>query len=239
VRFLDLTCQSPAENLACDEALLDQCDDGSGGAVLRFWESPAHFVVLGFSGELRREVREDACTARGIPVLRRVSGGGTVLQGPGVVNYAVVLRPGSTHEASTIRGAHRFVLGKTAGAIASLTGEDVRLEGDSDLAVDGMKISGNAQRRRGRAVLVHGTILVGLDFSIVEDVLPLPHRRPLYRAGRRHVAFMRNLELDPEDVKQTLREVWNAGECAPAPATERMKALIEQRYARRSWTARR
>jgi lipoate-protein ligase A len=239
VRFLDLTYPSPAENLACDEALLDQCADGAGAEFLRFWESPVHFVVLGFSGQLLKEIRAEGCAARGVPVLRRVSGGGTVLQGPGVLNYAVVMRPGSVHEASSVRGAHRFVLGKVAGAVASLTGEEVRLEGDSDLAIAGWKISGNAQRRKGRAVVVHGTILLGLDFSIVEDVLPLPDRRPEYREARGHTEFMRNLKLDREDVKKKLREVWNAEERASAPPAERMKSLLEQRYSRESWTRRR
>jgi len=239
VRFLDLTYPSPAENLACDEVLLDQCDDGSGEEVLRFWESPVHFVVLGFSGDLRKEVRAEGCAARGIPVLRRMSGGGTVVQGPGVLNYAVVIRPGPTHEASSVHGAHRYVLGRVAGAIASLTAEETTLEGDSDLAIAGRKISGNAQRRKGRAVVVHGTILLGLDFSIVEDVLSLPDRRPEYREARGHTEFMRNLKLNREDVKKKLCEVWNAEERAPAPALERMKFLLEQRYSTESWTGRR
>lgn len=239
MRFLDLTYPSAAENLACDEAILDQCEEGSGMETLRFWESPGHFVVLGLSGELRKEVREEKCAARGIPLLRRVSGGGTVVQGPGVLNYAVVICPGANHEASTVRGAHRFVLGRLAGAIASLTGDVVQREGDSDLAIAGRKISGNAQRRRGRAVLVHGTLLLGLDLSIVEDVLPLPDRRPQYREGRGHSAFMRNLRISGITVKERLCEAWNAREPATPPEETRMQQLIEQRYGRESWIRRR
>lgn len=207
--------------------------------MLRVWESPVHFVVLGFSGELQAEVRKEACEARGLPILRRVSGGGTVVQGPGVLNYAVVMRPAPSHEASSVRGAHRFVLGKLAAAIASLTGEEVRLTGDSDLAIAGRKISGNAQRRRGRAALVHGTILLGLDLSIVEDVLTLPERRPAYRAGRRHTAFMRNLDLDREELKKKLREVWGVKEHAAAPPVQHVNSLVALRYSKESWTHRR
>jgi lipoate-protein ligase A len=239
VRFLDLSYSTPHENLACDEVLLDRCDDGSGGEVLRIWESPVHFIVLGFSGELRKEVWHQACATKGIPVLRRVSGGGTVVQGPGVLSYAVVLRPGAGHEAATVRGAHRFVLRKNAQALASLTREEVRLEGESDLAIGGRKMSGNAQRRRGRAVLVHGTILLGLDFSLVEEVLPLPDRRPAYRKGRGHSTFMRNLGLDADDVKKKLREAWNAEGLAPAPPPLRIKLLLDERYTRESWNGRR
>jgi lipoate-protein ligase A len=239
VRFIDHTYASPAENLACDEALLDMCDDGSGGEVLRVWESSLHFVVLGFSGERAKEVRPEACAARRIPVLRRVSGGGTVVQGPGVFNYAAVLRPGPAHEASSIRGAHRFVLERIAGVLASLTGESVTIGGDSDLVIAGRKVSGNAQRRRGRAVLVHGTVLLGLDLSVVEELLPVPDRRPEYREGRGHAAFMRNLGLDREEMRGLLQEAWQAREYGVPPAGRLIRRLVEQRYGRESWTARR
>lgn len=239
MRVLDLTYPSAAENLACDEAMLDQCEEGLDGEVLRFWESLGHFVVLGMSGELRKEVREENCAARGMPVLRRVSGGGTVVQGPGVLNYAVVIRPDASHDASSVRGAHRYVLGKLAGAIASLTGELVQQSGDSDLTIAGRKISGNAQRRRGRAVLVHGTLLVGLDVSIVEDVLPLPDRMPHYRGERGHTAFLRNLTIDRTALKERVCEAWNARECAVPPGEARIRQLVEQRYGAASWIRRR
>ena len=47
MKWIDLTYDSPAENLACDEALLDHCEEGGEGEILRFWEPSAFFVVLG------------------------------------------------------------------------------------------------------------------------------------------------------------------------------------------------
>src|ERR1041385_179712 len=84
--YLDLTSSSPAENLACDEALLDFCEERPGLEVLRFWESTERFVVLGYANALHREVNVAACEAAQIPIMRRCSGGGTVLQGPGCLN---------------------------------------------------------------------------------------------------------------------------------------------------------
>ena len=88
---LDLTLPTPAENLACDEALLDACEAGRPGPVLRFWESPEYFVVVGYSNQIATEVNVDACRAAGVPILRRCTGGGTVVQGPGCLNYALIL----------------------------------------------------------------------------------------------------------------------------------------------------
>ena len=84
MKYLDLTFAEPARNLACDEALLDffeaqRPDDG----ILRLWQPENYFVVLGHSNHLSAEVAPSACAADEVPSLRRVSGGGAVLQGPG------------------------------------------------------------------------------------------------------------------------------------------------------------
>src|SRR5690606_15006792 len=82
---------SPALLLALEEALLDHCEECGHSGFLHFWESPRHFVVLGYSKKVAEEVHSSGCEAAGIPVLRRASGGGTVLQGPGCFNYTLVL----------------------------------------------------------------------------------------------------------------------------------------------------
>ena len=69
MRHLDLTITSPAENLACDEALLDWCESGDGVECLRFWESPEPFVVVGYANKVETEVNVAACEARKIPIL--------------------------------------------------------------------------------------------------------------------------------------------------------------------------
>src|ERR1700722_8636007 len=81
MKNLDLTLASPAANLACDESLLDACEDGSGPEVLRFWQAEQCFVVVGYSNEVAREVNVAACRRADLGIFRRCSGGGTVLQG--------------------------------------------------------------------------------------------------------------------------------------------------------------
>ena len=92
MKYLDRTLRTPQENLAADEALLDWCEEESADEILRFWEPRQHFVVLGYSNRTRTEVNLDSCKKLDVPVLRRCSGGGTVLQGPGCLNYALLLR---------------------------------------------------------------------------------------------------------------------------------------------------
>src|SRR6266550_4117185 len=47
MQYLDLSLPTPEENLACDEALLNFCEAGYDREILRLWESPTPFVVLG------------------------------------------------------------------------------------------------------------------------------------------------------------------------------------------------
>src|SRR6266487_3675669 len=155
--FVDLTLPSPAENLACDEALLDSCEAGECDGLLRFWEAAEYFVVLGYANKAPVEVNIEACQKRGVPVLRRCSGGGAVVQGPGCLNYSLILKIPSDGPLASITETNRFIMSRHRELLESLLGRPVEAHGASDLAVDGMKFSGNAQRRKQRCFLFHGT----------------------------------------------------------------------------------
>src|SRR5579859_427442 len=89
---LDLTRPTPVEQLAADEALLDWSEAGHGGELLAFWEPKETFVVVGYANKVATEVNVAACDSRNVPIFRRCSGGGTVVQLPGGLNYSLVLR---------------------------------------------------------------------------------------------------------------------------------------------------
>jgi lipoate-protein ligase A len=206
-RLLDLTLPSPVENLALDEALLDELDEQGGDPVLRFWESDRCFVVLGAACRLIDDVHLAACEQDGVRVLRRASGGGTVLQGPGCLSYALVL-PLTLHpHLATIRTTNQFILERIATALHRWE-PATAFRGISDLAVGGMKVSGNAQRRKRNALLFHGTILYAMQGDLVARYLKHPVRQPDYREDRPHGAFLRTIDAPPQDLKQAIAVAW-------------------------------
>lgn len=238
LQLLDLSLPTPAENLACDEALLNDCE-AHGGAALRFWESPVPFVVVGYGNEVAREANVSACEADGVPVLRRCSGGGTVLQGPGCLNYALVLEIASDAALATVSGANKLILHRTAAALSGLLSEPVELCGDTDLVWRGLKFSGNAQRRRRTHLLFHGTLLLGFDLALVEKYLPQPSRQPNYRRARSHREFITNLPLSTDAVKRALATAWQAEKTlAPWPEVE-TRRLVRERYSLAEWNRQR
>jgi lipoate-protein ligase A len=239
MRFVECSLPTPAENLAYDEALLEWCAVRGDEEVLRCWQADRFFVVLGLSGRIREEVRVDRCAAAAIPILRRCSGGGTVLQGPGCLNYALVLSTAARPELKTIPGANRAIMEVQRRIFASRLGPGVRVEGITDLTLDGRKFSGNAQRRGRGQLLFHGSCLLSLDLERMEEWLPIPQRHPAYRGNRRHRDFVQNLGRPAAEVIRDLRQGWNVGEGFDGDLSDLVERLVRDRYARPEWNARR
>jgi lipoate-protein ligase A len=235
---LDVTLPTPSQNLACDDALLELCEDGLDREILRFWEPHEPFVVLGYSSKIQAEVTLPLCAAAGVPVLRRASGGGTVLQGPGCLNFALLLRIPPRGPLQTIQGTASFVLQRHRDALALLLGAPVTVEGSSDLAVGGLKCSGNAQRRKRRCVLFHGTFLLDADLELIEQLLPIPSRQPAYRRNRPHREFLTNLRIPAQMIKEALATAWQATHPFTAVPWQRIARLDRTVYATPAWTER-
>ena len=133
--------------------------------MLRFWEPREYFVVAGFSNSVTREANVEACRQAGVGIFRRCSGGGTVLQGPGCLNYALALGIEGRPELETIPAANRHIMGRHRDALSAALGRKVEVRGVTDLAIDGKKFSGNAQRRKRRALIFHGAFLLEFDLG--------------------------------------------------------------------------
>ncbi len=238
MKYLELTFADPASNLACDEALLELYEaTQAGDGLLRLWEAQSHFVVLGYSSKILFEVNIQTCERYQVPVLRRFSGGGTVLQGPGCLNYSLVLSNEAGNYGS-ITDAYRFVLERHQRYIERRLGVPVQIHGISDLTVNGRKISGNSQHRKRRFALIHGTFLLDFDFALMEKCLRMPSKQPAYRKNRPHRDFLANLHLECADLREGLKEVWRAHEVFVGIPATRIAELVRQRYGRLDWTHR-
>jgi lipoate-protein ligase A len=103
---------------------------------------------------------------------------------------------------------------------------DIAIEGISDLAVDGRKVSGSAQRRKRNVLLFHGTILYRMQAGIVSRYLKQPKRQPDYRRDRSHCQFLRTIDASLPDIKQAIAHVWRAETQSTTWPKERMAGAI-------------
>jgi lipoate-protein ligase A len=238
MQYIELTLPDPASNLACDEALVELFEaQRAPDGILRIWEPKNHFIVLGHSNRIDSEVDFAACESERLSIFRRLSGGGTVMQGPGCLNYSLILRNGVDIPLG-IAESFQVVLEHHKQCIQEMIGDRVDIAGVSDLVINGRKFSGNAQYRKRRFTLVHGTFLLNLDPAIVARCLRLPSKQPAYRQNRSHDSFMRNLHLDPNEVRKTLRAAWSAGDQFTEVPNAMIADLKKSRYGRPDWTRR-
>ncbi len=248
MRLLDLTLPMPADNLACDEALMELAETEGCGEILRFWEPREYFVVIGYANHLVTEVNVSTCEQRGIPILRRCSGGGAVLQGPGCLNYSLILK--GVGPLANITSANQFIMEKNRTAIEAVFNSKpekrtfpIEIRGHTDLTIcpalaatrHPLKFSGNAQRRRKRFLLFHGTFLIDFDLRLMAELLRQPSRQPDYRRNRAHEDFLVNLRVPADAVKSALSKEWGAVETLNLSPQETIASLVRDKYATTEW----
>jgi len=228
--LIDYSLETPQANLAFDEAMIEsvdptlfwqdlsndlsnsQCDSAPNDPLdmeaLRLWEMPSKCVVMG-RGSKALEVNEIACKEAAIPLLRRCSGGASIVAGPGCLMYSLLL---SLEHRPFLRGidvAHQWVMERIGKAVKTVVPE-ISLQGTCDLTLNDRKFSGNAVRYKRDWLLYHGTLLYDFDVSSVARYLNMPPRQPAYRESRAHDDFLVNLECNSTALRQALSLAWQA-----------------------------
>jgi len=209
VLLKDISFPTPQENLSFDDELLRLADKKCNEEYLRFWESSVYFIVLGRIGKQEDDVDLGAAKADGIPILRRSSGGGTVVQGPGCLNYTFVLNKRRHPALNDLRASYAWISAKVIAALRPLE-VDAVFRPTSDIALAGSekKFSGNAQHRGKTHILHHGTILYNFNLDLITRYLSMPKDIPAYRKSRSHKDFITNVAVIPAEFKSALAKAF-------------------------------
>ena len=231
---------TPEENLALDESLLYQINEQDSVGCLRLWEVDQYTVVMDSSNQSACNVDLDACRRDQIPVLRRCTGGGTVLLGPGCFIYSLFLRITADQHLAGIEATTKEILNRIRATLnATCPDQPVDLQGISDLTVSGRKFSGNSQRWLTTTLLHHGTILYDFDLERISRYLTSPEREPEYRSHRNHLEFVTNYPLSPKELRQAMIDTWHVGDQQPELPLNRVQQLVTEKYATEKWNLRR
>ncbi len=176
-RLIDTGSLDGPTNMAVDEALLACFDPGNSAPIFRLygWSPPA--ITIGRFQKAREVLDLERCARAGIPVVRRITGGGVIYHAE-ELTYALVCAPCQVPPAATVKESFRiltafllrfygklgldacyavdhFPAGTCLGARTPFcfAGKE-----SYDILVGGRKIGGNAQRRLRNAIFQHGSI---------------------------------------------------------------------------------
>lgn len=189
----------PAAVLAWSETELDACRPGDAPRFA-LWRPMGLTAAIGLSQSPDAELDMDAMAQDGVELVRRQSGGGAVLLGPGVWCWEAWAPMEAAAKVMGTGGIHACYAYFSEPVIEALraAGAAARLAGVCDIAaVDGQgnlrKLAGMAQLRRRLGVLVHGCLLADADIGCLRRWLRTPACAPEYRAGRSHEDFCMSL----------------------------------------------
>jgi lipoate-protein ligase A len=144
-------------------------------------------VIIGKHQSAHRETDTKFITRHNLPVVRRISGGGTVFHDPGNLNFTFIL---NSNEGKQI-DFRKYTL-PVIGFLSSI-GIDAKFEGKNDLKTGGLKISGNAEHIYRNRVLHHGTLLFDSDIELMRGTLRKDTSKYETRAVRSNPSSVTNL----------------------------------------------
>ena len=121
-------------------------------------------VIFGRHQVMEAEVNVDYCRANGIAMYRRKSGGGCVYADGG--NLMMSMISPNTHSEVVFQS----FLDKVSGVLRDAGFAAVKSE-HNDIMVDGMKVSGNACYALPTGTIVHGTLMVNVDFDVLQHAI--------------------------------------------------------------------
>lgn len=154
-----LSDHDPLTNLVLEELLFENLQPGQE-IYLVYINSPC--VVIGRHQNPWKETKPALLEKQGIPLLRRISGGGTVWHDLGNINFCW-MGPKQVY--------HRDVVDQWIRLTLASVGIAFDISSKGDYLYKGAKFSGNAFAFRSDRALHHGTLLVSSHIQNLEDFM--------------------------------------------------------------------
>ncbi len=200
MRYLKNPSTNPYFNLALDEYAMKHIDCDEDFFFL--WQNEPS-VIIGKNQNTPEEINQKFIDEKGIKVARRVSGGGAVYHDIGNLNFTFVINvddPGKVN--------YKKFVQPVIDALASM-GVKAEASGRNDILVDGLKISGNAQRMANGKLMHHGTLMFDVDVETLVEALNVDPDKITSKGVKSVRSRVTNIkEHLPEGT--TLQQFWDA-----------------------------
>jgi len=231
---ISLNSTDPFFNLAVDEYLLKNSREEF--LILGINQRS---VIIGKHQSAHRETNTRFITVNNIPVIRRITGGGTVFHDSGNLNFSFILNSGEGKQIDFRKYTLPVI------SFLSTLGIEAKFGGKNDLLAGGLKISGNAEHVYRDRVLHHGTLLFNASLEMLRGSLRKDTSGYTTRAVRSNPSPVTNLagKLNGVETIHDFRSLmlnWflenNPGSVTgelSAGETERIRSLADSKY--RTW----
>ncbi|MGM0667120.1 MAG: lipoate--protein ligase [Bacteroidota bacterium] len=181
--IIENSSTDPWFNLAAEEYLFREFE-----ADIFMVYINARSVIIGKHQNPLGEVNARCLEEKNIPLIRRISGGGTVYHDEGNINYTLIR---NTEDGKQVNFSEY-----TLPVISFLKkeGVDAYRGNKNEIRTGDYKVSGNAEHVFKNRVLHHGTLLFSADLELMSRCLQQPDAEILSRAVKSNRSRVANLE---------------------------------------------
>jgi len=168
-RFLLTEGDNAYRNMAIDNAILVANSKGLVPPTVRFYYWVPSAITIGYFQSLEEEVDLLMCKKHGVDYVRRITGGGSVFH-ENELTYSIVISEDHKKIPKNIMDSYGRICGAIIKGLDNFGIKSV-YHPINDILCNGKKISGNAQTRKHRTVLQHGTVLLDVDVEKMFSLL--------------------------------------------------------------------
>ena len=240
-RIVPTAHNSADMNMALDEAVMQRLQEGEGTPTIRLYGWKPAAVSIGYFQCLTDEVDVQACKRDGVQVVRRLTGGGAVYHDAEITYSVIAPQDLFAHD---MRKSYGQIIKPVMRALKTL-GVDSQFRPINDVIVDGQKISGNAQTRKGGVLLQHGTILLEVEpekmFTYLTPDKSKISDKPFIKSVQSAVTSLQEHGISFDEMESALRASFtNAFKATQGEWGEDELALakeLSEKYREQSWVA--
>jgi len=176
-RLIDLGLAEPMVAQTFYEAVAKAVDEGLSPNTIILVQPSSPYICVGFHQEIEKEVNMKYCRERGLPIIRRGQGGGTVYLDSNQIFYQVVARGESEVIPLNVEKLFEKFLGVTVYVYRKI-GLPAEFKALNDVIANGRKISGNGAGKFGEnTTILVGNIILDLDYESMANVLKVPNEK--------------------------------------------------------------
>ncbi len=174
-RFLVTNENNAYKNMAIDRAILVANSKGIVPPTVRFYYWNPSAISIGYFQSLVEEIDLKECKRHGVDYVRRITGGGAVFH-EHELTYSVVIPESHNKIPKNIMDSYGRICGAIMKGLKNF-GIDSTYHPINDILSNGKKISGNAQTRKHKTVLQHGTVLLDVDVEKMFTLLKVSNEK--------------------------------------------------------------
>jgi lipoate-protein ligase A len=217
--------------------------------TLLLWRVNKPYLTLGYFQNVYEEVDVDAAKDLGVPIIRRMGGGGTGYLTPSVLAYSIIASERSKSMPKNIEETYGVICNGVTLGLKEL-GLDATFVPINDVLIDGKKFSGSSQHRSYGMIIQHGFITTEMDLSTLAKLIKAPKEklqdkgvtriedritwinREIQKAGRKPLS----LDQIKKAIRTGFEKALGITFCDEELTDEELEpAIFEERFEQDSW----